>query len=200
MGMLERVELYAIKQLTTEVTAHDFSHSLRVMKLAKYIGENIGQDVDLEIISVAALTHDIIDKKVVNDVDKAVKMLSDELLEIGYGVDQVKHILGIIQNMSYSSGKTPDTLEGKIVQDADRLEAVGAIAIARTFAYGGKLNRTIYSEEDSESGIAHFYDKLLLLKDKMHTEIAKSIAESRHQFMLDFLSQFYKEWNLEDIN
>lgn len=126
-------------------------------------------------------------------------MQIQKLLSIGYTNSQVDHVLDIIQNMSYSSGKTPKTLEGKIVQDADRLEAVGAIAIARTFAYGGKLNRLIYKEGDEDCGIAHFYNKLLLLKDRMHTGTAKQIAESRHKFMEEYLTQFYKEWNLEDL-
>lgn len=200
MNKLEKVKEYAKNKLTTEQTAHDFSHSLRVMRIAEYIGKRYDKKVDLEIISVAGLTHDIIDKKVAPNVDVAVRDLSEKLLSIGYLKSQVDMVLGIIQNMSYSSGRTPESIEGKIVQDADRLEAVGAIAIARTFAYGGKLNRLIYEEENEECGIAHFYEKLLLLKDMMNTEIGKQLAKERHEFMEKYLEQFYKEWNLEDLN
>ena len=200
MNKLQKVKEYASDKLITEVTAHDFSHSLRVMKLANYIGEKSKVEVDLEIINVAALTHDIIDKKVAPNVDEAIRNLSEELISIGYTKNQVNHVLDIIQNISYSSGKTPKTLEGKIVQDADRLEAVGAIAIARTFAYGGKLNRVIYNEGDKYCGIAHFYEKLLLLRDGMHTDAGRKIAKSRHRFMEEYLTQFYKEWNLEDLD
>lgn len=199
MEKLQKVKDYAQNKLITEVTAHDFSHSLRVMKIANHIGEKVTGDVDLEIINIAGLTHDIVDKKVAPNVEAAVKNLAEELLIIGYTSSQVDHVLNIIQNLSFSSGKTPNTLEGKIVQDADRLEAIGAIAIARTFAYGGKLNRPIYEEGNENSGIAHFYDKLLLLKNRMHTEIGKEIALSRHKFMEGYLSQFHKEWNLQDI-
>jgi uncharacterized protein len=199
LNKLQKVTEYANSKLVTEVTAHDFSHSLRVMKIANYIGEKSTNDVDLEIINVAGLTHDIIDKKVALNVDEAIRNLSEELSIIGYTYSQVEHVLDIIQNMSYSSGKIPKTLEGKIVQDADRLEAIGAIAIARTFAYGGKLSRLIYEVGDENCGIAHFYDKLLLLKDRMHTNIGKQIALSRHKFMQEYLIQFYKEWNLEDL-
>lgn len=198
MNKLEKVKKYAISKLTTEITAHDFSHSLRVMNMANYIGQ-LTPDVDLEIISIASLTHDIIDKKVTLNTDESIKDLSAELKNIGYTHNQITHVLDIIQNISYSSGKIPKSLEGKIVQDSDRLDAIGAIAIARTFAYGGKLNRCIYSEENDESSISHFYDKLLLLKDMMHTEIGKQVAISRHEFMKTYLSQFYKEWNLEEF-
>jgi uncharacterized protein len=196
---LQQVKEYTSRKLITEVTAHDFSHSLRVMKIANYIGNNTPAAVDLEIINVAGLTHDIIDRKVAPNVGEAIGNLSDELLRIGYTNHQVEHVLDIIQNMSYSSGKIPSTLEGRIVQDADRLEAIGAIAIARTFAYGGKLNRKIYEEGDENSSIAHFYDKLLLLKEGMHTDIGKQIALKRHEFMEAYLVQFHREWDLEDL-
>jgi len=199
LNKLDKVKEYALSKLHTEVTAHDFSHSLRVMKIANHIGNKMTGDVDMEIINVAGLTHDIIDKKVAPNIEEAIRSLSEELLKIGYTASQMEHVLDIIQNLSFSSGKTPRTLEGKIVQDADRLEAIGAIAIARTFAYGGRLNRPIYEEGDKSTGIAHFYDKLLLLKDRMHTEVGKEIALSRHEFMKDYLRQFYKEWSLEDL-
>jgi uncharacterized protein len=199
MTKLEKVKEYAIKKLNTELAAHDFSHSLRVMKIAQHIANKSEMAVDTEVILVAGLTHDIIDKKVAINVDAAISELSINLSNFGYSKAQIEHVLDIIQNMSYSSGKTPTTLEGKIVQDADRLEAVGAVAVARTFAYGGKLNRVLYNENDNKCSIAHFYEKLLLLKDMMNTKEGKNLAISRHNFMEEYLSQFYKEINLEDL-
>lgn len=200
MTQLNQVIQFAKQKLKNEVTAHDYSHSERVMKIAKYIGEQSSHSVDLEIIQVASITHDIIDKKVAINVDDTTKELISKLTEIGYSQSQIDHILDIIQNMSYSTGRIPKTEEGKIVQDADRLEAIGAIAIARTFAYGGKLNRLIYEKKNDNCSIAHFYEKLLLLKDMMNTEAGKQIATKRHEYMKNYLEQFYLEWNLEDLN
>lgn len=199
MEKLEQVKEYARGKLIFEVAAHDFSHSDRVMKLANYIGTQMDEMVDLEVICVAGITHDVIDRKVAPNMEEAIEGLSEFLQKTGYSKAKVDHVQDIIQNMSFSSGKIPESLEGKIVQDADRLEAIGAIAIARTFAYGGKMDRLIYDEEDTNCSIAHFYEKLLLLKDRMHTDIGKEIALERHQYMESFLKQFYREWRLEDM-
>lgn len=198
MEKLKQVKMYAREMLETEKAAHDFSHSERVMKIALHIGKKL--NADLEIISVAAITHDIIDKKVTDNVRKTTLELRNELKRIGYHQDQIEHVFSIIEHMSYSSGRIPESLEGKIVQDADRLEAVGAISIARAFAYGGKMNRVIYSKDNDNCSIAHFYDKLLKLKDMMNTSIAKNIAEKRHSIMEKYLDDFFSEWNLEDLN
>ncbi|AIO18000.1 putative hydrolase [Candidatus Izimaplasma bacterium HR1] len=197
MSRTKEVEQYAREKLITEITAHDFEHTLRVLKIAVQISKNI--DCDLEVVQVASLTHDIIDKKVADDVGKAKKELLFKLSTIGYKDDFIEDVFDIIENMSFSSGRTPKSIEGKIVQDADRIDAIGAIAIARTFAYGGSMNRKIYEEGNDECSIAHFYDKLLLLKDRLNTKEAKEIAESRHKFMVEFSTQFHKEWKLEDI-
>lgn len=190
---------YAEAKLHTEKTAHDIGHSMRVMEISRYIGKQCDEDVDMDVIEVAAIVHDVIDRKVAPDVAVAVRDLKKELLTSGFSEVQRDHIMAIIQNMSYSSGRIPDSLEGKIVQDADRLEAVGAIAIARTFAYGGSQNRLIYDEDDEACSIAHFYDKLLKLKGMMNTEVGSRLAEERHQFMETYLAQFFKEWQLEDL-
>jgi uncharacterized protein len=197
MDKIDKVIGYAQSKLIYEVAAHDFSHSERVKKLAEYIAKNSIENVDFEIIRVASLTHDIIDKKVAPNIDKAIEELQEFLISIAYNKEQVIQVLDIIQNMSYSTGRIPNTLEGKIVQDADRLEAIGAIAIARTFAYGGSLGRPIYQEGNDNCGIAHFYQKLLLLKDMMNTDIGKQLALERHEFMEIYLKQFYKEWDFE---
>ncbi len=195
--MIKEVMKYSKEKLVTEVTAHDFEHSLRVYKIATKISSKL--DCNLELIQVAALTHDIIDKKVSSDINKSKQDLEEKLSTLGYDESFIQHVFHIIENMSYSSKKTPSTIEGKIVQDADRIDAIGAIAIARTFAYGGSMSRRIYGESDDSSSIHHFYEKLLLLKEKLNTDIAKDIAKSRHDFMEEYLKQFHKEWNLEDI-
>lgn len=199
MDKINQVIAYAKEKLSTEVAAHDFYHSQRVMDIATIIGNKTSQEVDMAIIKVASITHDVIDKKVALDVSKATRELKDKLTELAYTTSQIDHVLDIIENMSYSTGRIPKTLEGKIVQDADRLEAIGAIAIARTFAYGGKKERLIYEEGNESCSIAHFYEKLLLLKDMMNTEVGREIAIERHRFMELYLKQFYKEWHLEDI-
>lgn len=197
MDLIEEVRKFAKEKLITEITAHDFEHTLRVMKIATHIGEKL--NANTEVIQVASLTHDIIDKKVSEDIEQSKEDIILKLSSIGYTSSFIEHVFHIIENMSYSSGKTPDSIEGKIVQDADRIDAIGAIAIARTFAYGGSMNRLIYEKENKQCSVAHFYDKLLLLKDKLNTEIAKEIAITRHDFMVEYLIRFHNEWNLQDI-
>lgn len=199
MTQLDQLIDYAKAQLSNEVAAHDFYHSQRVMTIAVSIGDQVEETVDKEVIAAASISHDIIDKKVALDVEASTVQLKKQLALCAYSVEQIDHIMAIIENMSYSTGRVPETLEGKIVQDADRLEAVGAIAIARTFAYGGKKERLIYEEGNDLCSIAHFYEKLLLLRDMMNTDIAREIAKERHEFMEIYLKQFYREWHLEDV-
>jgi len=197
MNKIKEVELYAREKLVTEITAHDFEHSLRVMKIATHIGKML--DADIKVIQVSSLVHDIIDKKVSKNIVESKNEIVEKLFSLGFERIFIQQVFNIIENMSYSTGRTPNSLEGKIVQDADRIDAIGAIAIARTFAYGGSMNRKIYEKNNKECSIAHFYDKLLLLKENLNTELAKQIALSRHKFMEEYLKQFYKEWELKDI-
>ncbi len=165
------------------------------------------------IVEIAALLHDIADWKFQKDRDISVgAMVAKEWLE-SLGADQkaITHITEIVKNISFKGAGVKDTLasiEGKVVQDADRLDAMGAIGIARTFTHGGYLGRSIYDpnikpkkhktfeeyKHDDRSGINHFYEKLLFLKDRMHTKTGKRLAERRHQFMKDYLNQFFAEW------
>ena len=165
---------------------HDVDHSLRVYNNAMCLAENY-PDCDRMVISLAALLHDVDDHKLFNTVNNANArgFLSEHNVE----QDVTEKICDVINSVSFSKNKdkSPDTIEGKIVQDSDRLDAIGAIGIARTFAFGGKSGRTI------ESSLDHFNEKLLLLKDKMNTEEAKSIAVERHQFMETFLDEIKKE-------
>lgn len=192
---------------------HDWFHIERVWKLSKKIAET--ENCKLEVVELSALLHDIADPKFHDGDETLALKISGELLE-GLKVDEnvIQQVLFVIQNISFKNrGEAPKDLpiELKIVQDADRIDAIGAIGVARTFNFGGFKNNLMYhpdiqpklnmSEEEYKKSdgttINHFYEKLLLLKDLMNTNEGKKIAEERHQFMLSFLDQFYKEWNVD---
>jgi len=194
------IDNYVKMILNKETTGHDYFHALRVMNNALEISKD--KAVNLNIIKVSALTHDLIDRKVTNNIDKSIEELKLELELAMFQETDIKNIINIIQDISYSKGRIPNSLEGKIVQDADRLDALGAIGIARTFAFGGKNNRMIYNPnvDDRMDSISHFHDKLLKLKNLMNTEEAKNIAEKRSKYMNEFLKRFYLEWEGKDID
>ncbi|MCB0478256.1 MAG: HD domain-containing protein [Crocinitomicaceae bacterium] len=193
-----------------EATGHDWYHIERVYKNALKIHELEGGNP--EIIAYAALLHDIADHKFVEDHESETdKRIREILGRENISQSIVDEVLHIAHNISYKGANVANkitSLEGKIVQDADRLDAIGAIGIARAFAYGGNKNRAIYLptqkptmhesfdayKNDEGHTINHFYEKLLLLKDKMNTETGKKIAQERHDFMQNFLDQFYAEW------
>ncbi len=205
------IELVKQKLEGTE-SGHDWFHIERVWKLSLKIQEKEGGDK--LIIELAALLHDIADPKFHNgDETLASKIVNDFLTEQNVDLETIQKVIFIIENMSFKNrNDAPENLplELKIVQDADRLDAIGAIGIARTFNFGGYKNNLMYhpdiepklnqtKEEYKKSNgttINHFYEKLLLLKDLLNTKTAKEIAEHRHQFMLQFLDEFYKEWNV----
>mgnify|MGYP001587166604 CR=1 FL=1 len=191
---------------------HDWSHVHRVRKLALYIGKK--EKVDLFVVELAALLHDIADYKFYKGDEKIGGKIAGEWLR-KLKVDEkiIKRITYIIDEIAFRGAKvkyTMETLEGKVVQDADKLDAMGAIGVARTFSYGGHFNVPMYIPEkkpifhtsfaqykkNSESTINHFYEKLLLLKDRMHTKSGKKIAIRRHKFMELYLKEFFKEWKL----
>ena len=193
---------------------HDWFHIERVWKLSKKIQEKEGGN--LEVVELAALLHDIADPKFHNDDEELALKISRDFLESqSVPDDLILQVMFIIQNISFKSrGEVPQNLplELKIVQDADRIDAIGAIGIARTFNFGGFKNNLMYhpeippklnmSKEEYKKSegttINHFYEKLLLLKDLMNTKTGKELALERHEFMLQFLEQFYHEWNVED--
>jgi len=205
------IELVKQKLEGTE-SGHDWFHIERVWKLSLKIQEKEGGDK--LIIELSALLHDIADPKFHNgDETLASKIVNDFLTEQNVDSETIQKVIFIIENMSFKNrNDAPENLplELKIVQDADRLDAIGAIGIARTFNFGGYKNNLMYhpdikpklnqtKEEYKKSDgttINHFYEKLLLLKDLLNTKTAKEIAEHRHQFMLQFLDEFYKEWNV----
>ncbi len=206
---LEKTKKFVKDKLYSEGSGHDWFHIQRVYNLASYLLEKEGGDEF--IIKMTALLHDIDDWKFSDNHNTTL----DFLRSMEVDEDCINKIMNIIATMSYKGGvvdSTQNTLEGKIVQDADRLEAIGAIGIARTFTYGGNKNRLLYDpnikpmdfksldevKNAENHTINHFYEKLLKLKDLMNTDTAKQIANERHRFMEIFLDEFYYEWNFND--
>lgn len=200
------------KTLAEAEGGHDWFHIERVYKNAKLIANN--EKVDHFIIELGALLHDIADAKF-HDGDESIGPQKAKVFLKSLGIDKksITHIEKIIRFISYKSSfeksKKFSSPELKVIQDADRLDAIGAIGIARCFNYGGFKNRAIYdpsieantnmTKEEYKKSVApsinHFYEKLLLLKDQMNTKTGKKIAEERHFYMENFLQQFFDEWN-----
>src|SRR5690606_13387960 len=175
---------------------HDYYHIERVVKMAKRIAQE--ENADLFLVELSAWLHDVGDYKLHGGIDKSEEMISEFLNELNVSTEIISKTNEIVSQVSFSKGNAPTTLEAKIVQDADRLDAIGAIGLARTFAYGGSKQREIYNPENpEETSIQHFYDKLLKLKNLMNTGSARRIAEERHQFLEEFLERFYAEWKGE---
>jgi uncharacterized protein len=206
---------YIKTKLTGEGSGHDWWHVYRVWKNAVHIGKH--ENVDLFIVELAALLHDIADWKFHDGNDDVGPQLSREWLE-KLGVDEavISHVCQIIKYASFKGSGVMSKMkstEGMVVQDADRLDAIGAIGIGRAFAYGGKVGRPLHDPEKSPkkhesfeeykkyggvSTINHFYEKLLLLKELMNTATAKKIAEKRHKLMKEYLDNFFQEWEGKD--
>ena len=211
MTLIDNTILFVKQQLENAEGGHDWFHIERVYKNALLIAE--GVDCDLIVVKLGALLHDIADSKFHGGDETVAPKTARTFLESqNVSEDIILHVIAIIENISFKGGnfeKKFNSKELEIVQDADRLDAIGAIGIARTFNYGGFKNRPLYNPniqpnmnmnkeeyKNSESPtLNHFYEKLLLLKDKMNTETGKKIAQKRHNFMMTFLSQFYAEWD-----
>jgi uncharacterized protein len=208
--IIEQTVEYVQKSLEGEGTGHDWWHTYRVWRNALYIGEREG--ADLFIVQLAALLHDIADWKFHGGDETVGPKRAREWLEaLHVKQDVVDCVCEIIHDISFKGAGVKShmgTKEGMVVQDADRLDAMGAIGIARVFAYGGHKGREIYNpyikpqrhetfeqyKNSKSPSINHFYEKLLLLKDLMNTKAAGEIAEDRHNFMLRYLEEFFKEW------
>ena len=177
---------YIEKIFRDNADGHDTAHSLRVYRNALHISD-FYPDCDKKIVLLAALLHDVDDHKLFDTENNANarRFLETQNLSI----EEIEQICSIINNVSFSKnrGNSPESIEGKIVQDADRLDALGAIGIARTFAYGGKNGRSL------EDSLQHFHDKLLLLMDEMNTEEAKKMAAVRHKYLEGFIEEFKAE-------
>lgn len=165
---------------------HGVDHAMRVYRNTQVIMEKY-PEADSVVVALAALLHDADDHKLFNTDNNA--NARGFLEKNGLPIEKIDYICQIINSVSFSHnrGKIPDTIEGKIVQDADRIDAIGAIGIARTFAYGGKAGRPL------GDSIKHFYDKLLLLKEELNTDSAKELAQKRHDYMVEFLKEYYAE-------
>lgn len=213
MQIINNTILFVKNQLAHAEGGHDWFHIERVYKNALLIAE--GEECDVTVVKLGALLHDIADSKFHGGDETIGPKTARTFLESqNVSEDIILHVIAIIENISFKGGnfeKKFNSKELEIVQDADRLDALGAIGIARTFNYGGFKNRPLYNPniqpnlnmskeeyKNSESPtLNHFYEKLLLLKDKMNTETGKKIAQKRHDFMVIFLSQFYAEWGGE---
>ncbi|RKS01143.1 MULTISPECIES: HD domain-containing protein [unclassified Flavobacterium] len=213
MSVIDKTILFVKEKLENAEGGHDWFHIERVYKNAILMAKD--EDCDLTVVKLGALLHDIADSKF-HDGDETIgPKTARAFLEVEK-VDEatIVHVINIIENISFKGGnfeKKFSSIELEIVQDADRLDAIGAIGIARCFNYGGFKNRALYNPaiapklnmskeeyKNSESPtLNHFYEKLLLLKDKMNTETGKKIALERHKYMENFLSQFYAEWEGE---
>lgn len=195
-----------------DTTGHDANHIRRVLNNAKQLIEReaIVDEAIIDVIYAAVLLHDVIDEKLTDNVAARQVLVKNWLIECGATEDQLNEIIYIIDNQSYSKNietKKKLSMAGQIVQDADRLDAIGAIGIARTFYYGGSKGHTLYSQDrpieiadmtqasyrQSTNVLNHFYEKLFLLKDAMNTESAKQLAISRTEFMQDFVARFHFE-------
>ncbi|PTX20099.1 uncharacterized protein C8N40_103171 [Pontibacter mucosus] len=212
-SIVEATREYVQKKLSGEGSGHDWWHVLRVWNNARTIAQK--ENADLFVVDLAALLHDIGDHKFHNGDETVGPRLAREWLEQQQVEEKtIEHVCSIIRDLSFKGAGTSSampTLEGKVVQDADRLDAIGAMGIARAFAYGGHKNREMYNpnikpvlhesfeayKSSTAPTINHFYEKLLLLKDRMHTGTARQMAAQRHQYMEDFLSQFFAEWDGE---
>ena len=214
MNLIEKTIEFVKITLQNAEGGHDWFHIERVYKNANLIAKN--EVCNLQIVALGALLHDIADSKF-HDGDESIgpKTARNFLESQNVSLEVIEEVIKIIENISFKGGnvtRTYNSIELQIVQDADRLDAIGAIGIARAFNYGGFKNRSLYNPEikpnlnqskeeykkNTAPTITHFYEKLLLLKDKMNTQTGKKIAEERHHYMELFLKQFYAEWNGEN--
>jgi len=214
--IVDKTKEFVENKLGGEGTGHDYWHTLRVYKTSVYIGKK--ENADIFVVELAALLHDIADWKF-NDGNSDIGPETSRLWLESIGVDDdiINKITTIIRTISFKGGTTSssqETVEGKVVQDADRLDAIGAIGIARAFAYGGYKERELYNpnvkpqkykdfeqyKNNVDTTVNHFYEKLMLLKDLMNTSSGKAMALKRHEFMENYLDKFFGEWDCIEID
>lgn len=210
-NIIIETEKYVSELFASNTNGHDYAHTLRVRNIAIKIAKTEISCI-LFIVEMAALLHDADDWKL--NGNTKTENAKTWLLKNNIDENTINIICEIIDNLSFKGANVKEkelSIEGKIVQDADRIDAIGAIGIARAFAYGGSKNRALYNPESKNvfhnsfdeyknsegSTINHFYEKLLLLKDRINTKKGKQIAEERHEFMVNYLNQFFNEWNFK---
>ncbi len=210
--ILDKTRKFVRENMKGDGSAHDWWHVVRVVKNAKLIGEKEG--AGLFVVELGALLHDIADWKFTDgDLNVGPRMAKEWLESLDVNESDIQKIIEIVEHISYRGGTNNhvmQTLEGKVVQDADRLDGLGALGVARAFSYGGHMGREIYNPEiqatlfkdfedyrkrhDQSTTINHFHEKILFVKDKMNTKTGKALAEHRHKYMEKFLEEFYAEW------
>jgi uncharacterized protein len=206
---VEKTRAFIEQKFKGEGSGHDYWHILRVWKLAKRIAAQ-EKDVDLLVVELGAFLHDIADWKFHDDPEAGSKATRAWLESIEVEEKIIAQVEDIVRNVSYKGAHVKNQLsrEGQIIWDADKLDALGAIGIARCFAFGGSANHVMYDPAEKPtlhtsfeeykkmkgSSVTHFYEKLLLLKDKMYTDTGKQLAEHRHEYMENYLKEFYAEW------
>ncbi|KAA9004003.1 HD domain-containing protein [Paenibacillus spiritus] len=211
--VLSEAEAFVRQRLLNEGTGHDWWHIYRVVRLADKLAEREGAETG--IVRLAALFHDLADDKVVASKEQGMAEIAAWLEDHGVGERDWERILEIIATLSFrgGGGAPMTTLEGQVVQDADRLDAIGAVGIARTFSYNGSKGNLIYDpglpvretmteaqyRQERGTAVNHFYEKLLKLKDRMNTAYGRELAEKRHRVMEQYLEQFFREWEGEDL-
>lgn len=212
-AIVEKTAEYVKGRLEDDVSGHDWWHAWRVWKLSERIGEREG--ADLFVVQLSALLHDISDWKISGDEESGMREAAEWLESVQVDEATLSHVSRIIRGISFKGAgvwDVPQSLEGKVVQDADRLDAMGAIGIGRAFAFGGyrrkkmhvpglepKLHQTADEYKNAEgTTINHFHEKLFLLKERMNTETGKEIARRRHKFMETFVDRFMAEWMMKD--
>lgn len=207
-ALLSGAEAFAREELGPDTTGHDYWHARRVVRLTERIGREEG--ADLLVCGLAAWLHDVADYKIAGSDEEGMRRVAAWLK--GQGVEEAlrRHVLEIVGTMSFAGGGRPPmaTLEGRVVQDADRLDALGAIGIARTFAFGGAHHRPLYDPAEPPrrsmsteeyranrgSSLNHFYEKLLLLRERINTAAGRRLAEERHRYLEEFVERFLAEW------
>lgn len=210
-SVVNQTVIYVRETLASDATGHDWWHIQRVWQMAKHLAEH--EPVNQFVVQLAALLHDIADWKFHQGDDKASADKAQQwLVSLGVATPLIQQVTSIINEVTYRGAnvsQTVSSLESQIVQDADRLDALGAIGIGRAFAYGGHKGRAMYDPEikpvfhesfeayknHNGTTINHFHEKLFLLKDRLHTKTAKQIAEKRHQFMEQYIETFLTEWH-----
>ncbi|MBM3123489.1 MAG: HD domain-containing protein [Chloroflexi bacterium] len=212
--IIQRTADHIEQEFQDDSSGHDWWHVHRVWRTALFLCER--EKADAFVVQLAALLHDLDDWKLNQDGDKTPRRARKWMESCGVDPKIIEQVCEIIEHISFKGAAVEETmpsLEGRIVQDADRLDAIGAIGIGRAFAFGGTKNRMIFDpaspprqhasfeeyRSSTSATINHFYEKLLLLKDRMNTPTAKSIAEARHAIMLRYLEQFMGEWEGRDI-
>lgn len=195
-SILKTADEFIKKKFSGEGTGHDYFHIERVVNTAIKIAKE--ENADLFLVELAARLHDLGDYKLNGGKDRSEELITEFLKSQNADTKLISKIVEIVSQVSFSKGNKAVSIEAQIVQDADRLDAMGAVGIARCFAYGGKKEREIWNPENPEdTSLQHFYDKLLKLKELMNTQTGRKMAEERHRFLEKFLTEFQKEWNPE---